>query len=84
MAPLPYKSPTLTGTDSSGASLQPGTFDGQWIVLYFYPKDMTSGCTLQAQGFQENLENFKKLGALMYLSLLNIAKVDVGSSSMIR
>jgi peroxiredoxin Q/BCP len=36
-------------------------FKGSWLVLYFYPKDNTSGCTKEAVGFSENLEEFKKL-----------------------
>ena len=31
---------------------------GRWLVLYFYPKDFTSGCTLEARGFQQNLAAF--------------------------
>jgi len=36
-------------------------FSGKWLILYFYPKDFSSGCTLQAKGFQDNLANFKRL-----------------------
>ena len=36
-------------------------FTSKWLVLYFYPKDFSSGCTLEAKGFQDNLSNFKKL-----------------------
>lgn len=38
-------------------------FQGQWLVLYFYPRDFTSGCTLEARGFQQDLERFQRLGA---------------------
>ncbi|NIA04067.1 MAG: thioredoxin-dependent thiol peroxidase [Nitrospiraceae bacterium] len=38
-------------------------FKGKWVVLYFYPKDNTSGCTREALGFTENLNSFKKLNA---------------------
>ncbi len=38
-------------------------FKGKWIVLYFYPKDFTSGCTLEAKGFTELKKNFSKLNA---------------------
>ena len=40
-------------------------FRGKWVVLYFYPKDNTSGCTREAQGFTEKLEEFEKLGAVI-------------------
>ena len=33
-------------------------FRGRWLVLYFYPKDFTSGCTLEARGFQRDLRSF--------------------------
>ncbi len=36
-------------------------FKGKWLVLYFYPKDNTSGCTKEAVGFSEKMEEFKKL-----------------------
>jgi peroxiredoxin Q/BCP len=38
-------------------------FRGQWLVLYFYPRDFTSGCTLEARGFQRDLEAFQRRGA---------------------
>ena len=38
-------------------------FSGEWLILYFYPKDFSSGCTLQAKGFQDNLSKFKKLNS---------------------
>ncbi|MFN9620393.1 MAG: peroxiredoxin [Synechococcaceae cyanobacterium] len=38
-------------------------FAGRWLVLYFYPRDFTSGCTLEARGFQRDLAAFHRLGA---------------------
>jgi len=38
-------------------------FKGKWIVLYFYPKDNTSGCTLEAVDFSRELSVFKKMDA---------------------
>ena len=38
-------------------------FQGRWLALYFYPKDFTGGCTLEARGFQQDLEQFHQLGA---------------------
>ena len=35
-------------------------FSGKWLILYFYPKDFSSGCTIEAKGFQDNLTKFKK------------------------
>lgn len=36
---------------------------GRWLVVYFYPKDFTSGCTLEARGFQQDLPRFEAAGA---------------------
>ena len=38
-------------------------FSGEWLILYFYPKDFQSGCTLEAKGFQDNLSKFKKINS---------------------
>ncbi len=38
---------------------------GRWIVLYFYPKDNTKGCTLEAVDFTQNLDDFNSLGAVI-------------------
>jgi peroxiredoxin Q/BCP len=38
-------------------------FEGKWVVLYFYPKDNTSGCTREAMDFSERLAEFEKLNA---------------------
>ncbi|AGB04031.1 Peroxiredoxin [Aciduliprofundum sp. MAR08-339] len=40
-------------------------FRGKWVVLYFYPKDNTSGCTREAKEFTENKEEFEKLNAVI-------------------
>ena len=60
-APAPaFKLVTNEGTEASLSD-----FQGQWVVLYFYPKDFTSGCTLQARNFQRDLEKYKKAGAVI-------------------
>ena len=38
-------------------------FVGDWLILYFYPKDFSSGCSLEAKGFQDNLYKFEKLNS---------------------
>jgi peroxiredoxin Q/BCP len=50
----------LTGMD--GAALSPADFKGQKLVLYFYPKDDTSGCTAEAQAFTALADEFEKAG----------------------
>jgi peroxiredoxin Q/BCP len=38
---------------------------GKWVVLYFYPKDFTGGCTIEAHNFQRDIEQYKKLNAMI-------------------
>ena len=54
---------TLTTNEGKQATLK--DFKGQWVVLYFYPKDFTSGCTLEAHNFQADLEKYKALHAVI-------------------
>jgi peroxiredoxin Q/BCP len=54
---------TLPSQDGSLISLQ--NFRGMWVVLYFYPKDMTSGCTIEAHNFQRDLALFQKQNAVI-------------------
>ena len=53
----------LTGAD--GATVKVGDFKGQKLVLYFYPKDDTSGCTREAQDFTALAEEFDKAGTFV-------------------
>lgn len=62
--------PAGSGGRSSGepgsvveTSLSLADFTGRWLVLYFYPKDFTGGCTLEAQRFQQQLPAFLTAGA---------------------
>jgi peroxiredoxin Q/BCP len=49
--------------EAQPAQLQLSQFRGRWLVLYFYPRDFTGGCTLEARGFQRDLEEFHRAGA---------------------
>ena len=53
----------LTTNEGKPASLK--DFRGQWVVLYFYPKDFTSGCTIEARNFQRDLEKYKAINAVI-------------------
>jgi thioredoxin-dependent peroxiredoxin len=53
----------LTTNEGKEASL--ADYRGQWVVLYFYPKDFTSGCTLQARNFQRDFEKYQAAGAVV-------------------
>lgn len=49
--------------DGSQVSLK--DYKGKWVVLYFYPKDFTSGCTLEAHNFQRDLQKYTDAGAVI-------------------
>ena len=51
--------------DQAGAWHNSSDYRGKWLVLYFYPKDDTPGCTTQACEFRDNLFAFNKLGAVV-------------------
>ncbi len=53
----------LTTNEGKEASLS--DFKGQWVVLYFYPKDFTSGCTLQARNFQRDIARYEAAHAVI-------------------
>ena len=57
------KAPSFCLPDSSGKETCLSEFRGTWIVLYFYPKDNTPGCTLEAMQFSQAMEEFADLGA---------------------
>ncbi|HXG00983.1 MAG TPA: thioredoxin-dependent thiol peroxidase [Bacteroidota bacterium] len=59
------KAPDFTLPTGDGKQLSLSDFRGKKVVLYFYPKDMTSGCTKEACSFQENLSAIKKKGAVV-------------------
>ena len=40
-------------------------YKGKWVVLYFYPKDQTSGCTIEAHNFQRDLAKYEALNAVV-------------------
>jgi thioredoxin-dependent peroxiredoxin len=54
---------SLTTGDGSQVSLK--DYRGKWVVLYFYPKDFTSGCTLEAKNFQRDLKKYEQTGAVV-------------------
>lgn len=54
---------TLNAQDGKPVSLR--GFRGQWVVLYFYPKDFTSGCTKEARNFQHDLALFEQKNSVI-------------------
>jgi len=60
-----HKAPDFTLPDETGAKVQLSKLKGRPIVLYFYPKDDTSGCTLEAKNFSCLADAFEAAGALV-------------------
>ena len=57
--------PTFTLPSQDGSQIALNSFKGKWVVLYFYPKDMTQGCTIEAHNFQRDLSKFEAAGAVI-------------------
>lgn len=56
------KAPNFKGVDQNGASIALNDFKGKRLVLYFYPKDLTPGCTTQSCNLRDNYADLKKAG----------------------
>jgi thioredoxin-dependent peroxiredoxin len=59
------KAPAFTLTDAAGKKVSLADFAGKDLVLYFYPKDDTPGCTKEACGFRDAWKQIQKLGAVV-------------------
>jgi peroxiredoxin Q/BCP len=57
--------PEVSLTSNEGKPVSLSHYKGKWVVLYFYPKDFTSGCTLEAHNFQRDLKKFEDAGAVV-------------------
>lgn len=66
------KAPDFTAGTDGGGSVKLSDKLGKWIVLYFYPKDNTPGCTKEACDFRDNME---------YLTSLNVEVVGISKDS---
>ena len=75
MLEIGTKAPDFTLPDQNGVSRSLSDYAGQKIILYFYPKDMTSGCTKQACAFGDLYPQFREKGAVV----LGISKDSVES-----
>jgi peroxiredoxin Q/BCP len=58
-----FRLPAFTADQLEPTTLGLEDFRGRWLALYFYPKDFTGGCTLEARGFQNDLASFHSLQA---------------------
>ena len=69
------KAPDFTLQDQNGTEQSLSDYAGRKVILYFYPKDMTAGCTKQACGFAERYPLFREKGAV----ILGVSKDSVAS-----
>jgi peroxiredoxin Q/BCP len=63
MPDIGKKAPALSGITGDSGTLKLADLEGQWIVVYFYPKDATPGCTSEAQDFRDLYPKFRKRNA---------------------
>jgi len=57
--------PAFAAPDQEGKTHDLSDYAGKWVLLYFYPKDFTSGCTTEACTLRDNYEGFKKIDAVV-------------------
>jgi thioredoxin-dependent peroxiredoxin len=57
------KAPDFTLKSQEGKTVSLHDFKGKWVVLYFYPKDFTQGCTIEAHNFQADQDKYTKMNA---------------------
>jgi peroxiredoxin Q/BCP len=69
------KAPAFTLATDGGGKVKLAELKGKTVVLYFYPKDDTSGCTAEACGFRDNMGRLTKAGAVV----IGVSKDSVAS-----
>ncbi|HLE55217.1 MAG TPA: peroxiredoxin [Thermoplasmata archaeon] len=69
------KAPDFEATDQDGKALRLRDFEGRPVVLYFYPADMTTGCTMEACAFRDEQDKFQALDAVV----LGVSTQDAAS-----
>jgi peroxiredoxin Q/BCP len=67
--------PDFTLMSGEGKQVNLKDYRGKWVVLYFYPKDFTSGCTIEARNFQRDIAKYEKANAVV----LGVSVDDVAS-----
>jgi len=71
----PYNAPDFTLPDVSGNSRALAEYKGKWVILYFYPKDDTPGCTAEACSLRDARDTLAEMGA----EIIGISKDDASS-----
>ena len=57
--------PGFNLTTNEGKQVSLSDFKGKWVVLYFYPKDFTQGCTIEARNFQRDIAKYQAANAVI-------------------
>jgi peroxiredoxin Q/BCP len=73
--PTPYEAPNFSLADSEGTERSLVDYRGKWLVLYFYPKDETPGCTTEACSLRDARDDIAALGA----EVVGISRDDASS-----
>jgi peroxiredoxin Q/BCP len=74
MLKIGASSPSWKGHTQDGSEISSEQFAGQWLLLYFYPEDDTSGCTAEACGFRDSFQELKDR-----ISIVGVSGDDVAS-----
>lgn len=75
MKQTPYKAPDFQLKDAGGKTHSLQDYAGKWLVVYFYPKDDTPGCTVEACSFRDARDDITALGA----EVIGVSKDDASS-----
>jgi len=75
MKTTPYPAPDFNLPDEAGINHHLSDYKGKWIVLYFYPKDETPGCTIEACSLRDARDDLAELGAIV----IGVSKDDASS-----
>jgi peroxiredoxin Q/BCP len=75
MQKVPYPAPVFNLADSNGETHSLSDYKGSWVVLYFYPKDDTPGCTAEACSLRDARDTLAELGA----EIIGISKDEPSS-----
>jgi peroxiredoxin Q/BCP len=59
------QAPVFSLPNQEGTQVSLDQFKGKWVVLYFYPKDFTSGCTIEAHNFQRDIDKYTQKNAVI-------------------
>jgi peroxiredoxin Q/BCP len=65
MPQVGQKAPPVDLPSQDGSNVNLSDFQGKWVVLYFYPKDNTPGCTIEAHNFQRDLAKYQDKNAVI-------------------